>query len=219
MLLFGICILAFWPVYFSKLAQTRFMIHLHSLLGMIWIVMLFMQSWLARKRSYKAHRSIGRVSYGIVFLFVITAFMLFHNFLNTHNPFTEAFGARIFLYDFTGIVFLSLAYLFAVTIYKKKSKIHSRLMISTIILMSFPIISRLFLFYGDFGLTTGQSLELSIYILDFTVLAMIIYEKMKGKIYPIYPILLIYMVFQHIGYVYSDKWDGLQFFMSWYAGL
>ena len=117
------------------------------------------------------------------------------------------------------MIYFSAAYLLAISIYKKNLQIHARLMISTIIIMLFPVIGRLFLFYADFGLGPTQILELTIYIIDFIVLALVYFDWRRGKLYPVFPILFGVTIFQHIGYIYSDNWIIWTKFVEWFASI
>ena len=218
-LLFALSIIAFWPVYFSKLGQVRFTLHLHSILAILWILLLITQSWLAKNLAFSRHKLVGKLTYIVAPLFILFSFILFHDFMNSDTTFSKQLGPRITFYDMSGMLYFTAAYILAVTVYKKKMQIHARLMISTIILMMFPVVSRVFLFYADFGMGPVQILELTIYIVDALVLLLIIMDWRKGKIYPVFPILFAVSIFQHFGFVYSDNWVAWRNFLDWFSSL
>lgn len=218
-ILFILSIFAFWPVYFSILNEVRLTIHLHSVIATLWVITLIMQSWLARQKKFKKHKVVGKITYLLVPLFILFTLMLFHDFLNAESTFSQQLSSRITFYDLTGLIYFTAAFILAVSVFKKNIDIHARLMISTIVIMLFPIIGRLYLFYFDLGLSSGDVLELSIYTVDFIVLLMVVSEWWKGKIYPVFPILFGYIIFQHIGYVFSDYWPFWQSFVTWFAAL
>lgn len=214
---FLLAIIAFWPVYFSKLKQVKISIHIHSVLAMLWVLLLIVQSWLARKKEFKKHKKVGKLTYIITPLLVLTTLQLFHGFLNTDSPFNQAFGAPIMFYDFTGLIYFCAAFILGTTVYKKHIHIHARLMVSTIMMMMFPVIGRVFLFYAGFGLGPEEIFKLSLYIIDAIVLLLVIFEWRRGKLYPVFPILLGFTLLQHIGFLYCHEWSWWQSFMDWYA--
>lgn len=216
---FILAIFAFWPVYFSKLQEVRLSIHVHSILAMLWVLLLIVQSWLARKKRFKQHKAVGKLTYLLTPLLVLTTLMLFHSFLNTDSPFTDAFGLQIMFYDFVGLLYFMTAFILAVSYYRKQIEFHARLMISTIMMMLFPVIGRLFLFYADFGLGPGELLNLSIYLIDAIVLALVIFDFRKEKMNPVFPILLVVTIFQHIGFLFCKNWSLWQSFTEWYAAV
>jgi hypothetical protein len=214
---FILAIVAFWPVYFSKLMEVRIAIHMHSVLAMLWVLLLILQSWLARKKQFEKHKKVGKLTYIITPLLVLTTLELFHSFLNTDSPFNNAFGIPIMFYDFVGLVYFCVAYILGTTLYKKNVSVHARLMVSTIMMMMFPVISRILLFYVDFGYGPEEMLMFSLFIMDAIVVLLVLFECKNGKINPVFPILLAVTISQHVGYLLSENWSWWLTFLDWYA--
>ena len=212
-------LVAFWPVYFARLTEVRLAIHLHVVLAFAWVGLLIAQSWLARQKRFQRHRAVGALSYLVAPLFIVFSVALFHDMLSADTPFSRQFGARIAFYDLSGLLYFTVAYGLAISVYRKAMPIHARLMLSTIVLMLFPVIGRLLLFYVDLGLSPGQALTLSLYIVDAIVLLLVVVEWRRGTLYPVFPVLFGYTVLQHVGYAHADGWALWQAFVTWFAAL
>ena len=51
---------AFWPTYFApKKYETDWHVHLHGIAMFLWMLLLIVQSTLATRRSFEAHRALG----------------------------------------------------------------------------------------------------------------------------------------------------------------
>ncbi len=217
--LFAIAFLAFWPVYFDKLGEVRLNLHMHTLSAMAWMTLLIAQPILALKGRFDLHRKVGKAVYVVAPVFVYFNQVLFHDFLNTQNPFVDQFGLPIFFFDIVGLVYFCLAVTLAVTKYKRQRHIHARLMLSTIVLMLFPVVARVFLFYTDFGLSVSQIFQMTLYLIDALLVILIILEWRQGKVYFVFPLVLAFTLIQHLGYNYATNWPVWQAFANWYAAL
>lgn len=74
-LLLLVSIVGFWKSYFSQLGAPSLHIthHAHGLVMLAWVVLLISQAWLIRARRHSVHRAVGRVSFVLAPLVVITA--------------------------------------------------------------------------------------------------------------------------------------------------
>ncbi|NCP85199.1 MAG: hypothetical protein GW823_09955 [Bacteroidetes bacterium] len=72
-----VALFAFWPRYFGKLfiamdAET----HFHGIIMTLWCVMLIAQGYLIRIKKYPIHKIIGKLSYGLAPLIVISGVII-----------------------------------------------------------------------------------------------------------------------------------------------
>ena len=74
--LFLLSFLAFYPRYFGVLNATPWFVHLHYVLMVMWTVMLVLQPFLIRRRNFDWHRKIGRTSYVLVPIILISGYSL-----------------------------------------------------------------------------------------------------------------------------------------------
>jgi hypothetical protein len=108
-----------------------------------WVVMLFIQPYLIYKGKYKVHRLIGKVSYFIAPLMIISMFLATRlNYLTSIDkmPFKDI--AYIQALNFTAPLIFLLFYSLAI-INKKNVFEHQRYMIGTSFIMLTAIISRI----------------------------------------------------------------------------
>ena len=144
--LFILLQVAFHPTYlqyFPKFKGFNWIHHIHGALMVSWVMMLVIQPYLIYKGKYKTHRLIGKISYFIAPLMLISMFLATRlNYLNTVNkiPFKDV--AYIQALNFiTPIIFL-LFYSLAI-IHKKEVFKHKRYMIGTSFIMLTAVLNRL----------------------------------------------------------------------------
>jgi hypothetical protein len=78
LLLVPLAFLGFYKRYlsqFPEFQETTTYIHIHAAIASIWLFMLIIQPFLIRNRKYKQHRIVGRISY-FVFPLLILSFIL-----------------------------------------------------------------------------------------------------------------------------------------------
>ena len=135
-----IALIAFWPSYLSQIASASGYTHLHALTATAWILLLIAQPAAIRARRPAVHRALGRVSYVVAPLVVVSMVLLAHR--NTSNPaLSEA--DRLGVY-----VPLSLAALFAVSyglaiVTRRTMALHARFMVCTALTLVDPVGVRL----------------------------------------------------------------------------
>lgn len=144
--LFILLQVAFHPTYLQYFPQFKgfnWIHHIHGALMVSWVMMLVIQPYLIYKNKYKTHRLIGKISYFIAPLMLISMFLATRlNYLNTVNkiPFKDV--AYIQALNFiTPIIFL-LFYSLAI-IHKKEVFKHKRYMIGTSFIMLTAVLNRL----------------------------------------------------------------------------
>ena len=77
LLLMPLVLIGFYPTYFAVLLKpTPSIIHLHFSLMAMWVAMLIVQPFLYKYKKLRLHRAIGKVSYVLVPLLLITAYFM-----------------------------------------------------------------------------------------------------------------------------------------------
>ena len=81
--LIGLILIGFWPSYFSKFvngtADFTVYFHFHATMVSTWVFMLIAQPILIRKRKLALHRLIGKLSYIVFPLILISIILLSHS--------------------------------------------------------------------------------------------------------------------------------------------
>jgi len=124
-------ILGFWPRYFSPAAPTAtFGQHFHSFIMLAWILMLIVQPWLIRTRRRSLHRAIGRASFVVGPLVVISALYVVHdNLVKLPQPYPPI-GLSFFWLGLGSALFYAMLFGFGI-FYRKDVQLHARFMAAT----------------------------------------------------------------------------------------
>lgn len=196
LLLVPITFAGFFKTYFAQFPNFEEkigpFIHLHALIASIWILMLIAQPILIFNKKYHLHKKIGRLSY-IIFPLLILSFIphLITKFeTGDISAMFFPIGDSILL-----ILFYSLA------IYnRKKSSRHMRYMIGTALVFLGPTIGRIGpILLGWSGFLTQHILYGLIYMILITL---IFYDKTNNKDYkPYLFIISCFLVHQVIYYL------------------
>jgi uncharacterized membrane protein YozB (DUF420 family) len=72
----ALALLGFWPTYFSKFfdgtADFKFYFHFHATVITLWVASLITQPILIRRKQLKWHRLIGKFSYILIPLIIVS---------------------------------------------------------------------------------------------------------------------------------------------------
>ena len=120
--------------------------HSHALFGTLWLVILVLQPALILRGYRLAHRLAGRVSMFIALAFVLSSFLLTHFRV---SRMTDAAFANEGVYIYLP---LAVTVLFATACllgfrWRKSTKVHSRFMLSTALLLVDPVLARILFVY------------------------------------------------------------------------
>jgi len=159
LLLMPLVLIGFYPTYFAVLLKpTPSIIHLHFSLMAMWVAMLIVQPFLYKYKKLRLHRAIGKVSYVLVPLLLITAYFMirfsYYRFIGDmeqristgslqadhHQVLKEAasYEAIAFLY----FAWLGSFYTLAI-INRRPSFVHARYMVAAALTMLGPTVDRI----------------------------------------------------------------------------
>jgi hypothetical protein len=135
-------IVAFWPSYYSRLAnQPSLHHHAHGLAMTAWLALLVAQAALMRSGRKSVHRVLGLMSYVLVPIIVVVTARFAHYTLQQ----VPALGNY-------GLFFLALVLLTLVTfvtlfvlamVYRNRPAVHARFMVATLFPLFTPVTDRL----------------------------------------------------------------------------
>lgn len=138
-LLLPIIFIAFYSSYFIFIPNfpkdISGMIHLHTLVALVWVFMLIVQPVLIRKRKILLHQNIGKASYVIFPLFVITSAVLIGNLIQSEF-------ARFAAIPIGETSIMVGCYSLAIY-FKNRPKLHARFMIGTALVLLGPTLGRI----------------------------------------------------------------------------
>jgi len=186
LLLIPFTFLGFYKTYFNQFANFKenitTYIHLHAIIATIWILMLIVQPILIKNRKNKLHKKIGKISYIIFPLLILSFIPQMIRIINSDNP-------NVLFFPLADSILLTLCYSLGIYHRKNVSK-HMRYMIGTVIVFLSPTLGRIGpLLLGFSDSVTQNILYGIIYVI---LIGLIFYDKKNGKKYQ--PYLLIFTI-------------------------
>ena len=96
----------------------------------LWVLLLISQAWLIRAKQYRIHRWTGRSSFVLVPLIVLVTLMLARESLN-RMPEVTTLAARLDIFFWGQVISFVMAWALAL-MYRRRTPIHMRYMVSTV---------------------------------------------------------------------------------------
>jgi hypothetical protein len=165
-------------------------IHIHAFIASVWIGILIVQPFLIVNKKFALHRKVGKVSY-IVFPLLILSFVpQIIRTANSDNPknlfFSLADSSLL-------IIFYSLA-----VYYKKISSRHMRYMIATTLVFLGPTVGRIGPILLGWSELVTQNIQ---YLIIYLILAsLLFYDRANGKKYQPYVTAICFFIIHQIVY-------------------
>jgi hypothetical protein len=137
--------------------------HLHGMVMMGWVVMLFTQPLLIRLGKMNLHKQVGRLSYVLAPLVVVFIFLINQNaYLNNVSIAGKPVAVSFIALTFPGLLFFSTLYFLAIR-YKHRPALHMRFMCSTAFLFIPPALDRALITYLNLpGFDVGSIILLAL---------------------------------------------------------
>ncbi len=209
--IFAIVVLGFYKTYFGlfpKFENVSSVVHFHAIALILWSFLIVAQPLLIRYKKLEIHRTLGKLSYLLAPIIVLTTMAL------TRQLFFERQGqltvdqnlSKLFL-PVSHMFLFSLFYSLAI-FHKKPSSIHMRYMIVASFVVLAPAIARI-----NFS-WTGQELDpliVSYVFTDVLITFLIVYDWYHKKIYQPYFIALVLFMTVHFSTFYLTE---TQFWLS-----
>jgi hypothetical protein len=139
---FGFILIAFWSSYFSILGQDMtFYVHFHGIFMTLWCLVLIAQAFLIRVKKYRVHTIVGKASYLIFPILVLSTILLIHATVRKSQ--VVNFGTYFSMALMVNATIV-LVIIYGLGIYFQKDRFtHARYMICTIFPLFTPITDRI----------------------------------------------------------------------------
>lgn len=190
-LLIPLTFLAFFKTYFNQFPifedNITTYIHLHAVIASIWILMLIVQPILIRNRKNKLHKKIGKISYIVFPLLILSFIPQMIRIINSDN-------LNVLFFPLADSILLSLCYSLAIYYRKNVSK-HMRYMIGTAIVFLGPTIGRI----GPLilGLSENVTQNSQYGLIYLILIGLILLDRKNGKNFqPYLQILGVWIIHQ-----------------------
>jgi len=208
----------FWVTYFTRPPGTyNIWEHVHGLAMFGWCIMLVSQSFLIRNNRRSLHRTLGKISFLLAPLVVISTIFLANYKLNVRQLNNE--GLYIFGLQFFIVVLFGYFYTMAM-IRRRQPDTHARWMICTAFTMLDPIFARIIAvnFY-QVPFETGIIQWMTFAFIDLIVIFLVVRDwKSSGRRDVFLNALAVFVVAQ---IAMLTVWDTAPWkaFASWFAEL
>ena len=214
---FALALVAFWPTYLSRPAESSPYTHLHAATAAMWMMLLVAQSWAIGARRVALHRGFGKASYALAPVLIVSILLLAHDRISGIPGEAYALQTYILWLQLSLAVLFALSYGLAIWTRRSVAR-HSRFMVCTALTLVDPVVIRL-MFWADptpewnyqwatFGLT------------DLIFLVLIWLERSNRAGRRVFPAMLfIFVLFQIpalFGLTDGPLWQG---FAHFYASL
>jgi hypothetical protein len=141
--LFALTLVAFWPSYIAVAPSTLSSYHhLHAATSTAWLVLLIVQPILALSGRIDIHRALGRTSYILMPLVLLTFIGLAHSMMQGKTGMELEIEVFLAYVRLIGGASVAIFYALAV-IYRRNTPIHARLMLCTGLPLIEPVANRL----------------------------------------------------------------------------
>ena len=135
----------FWTTYFSHLFdQPHLRVHVHGLAMLSWLVLLVLQPLLIRSGNRALHRTIGKLSYVLVPIIVVSTLSFAHSQLAAEGL---TVGRRyLFALQLALLIIFVATYGLAI-FHRRTPMVHARYMVCTGLALVPPILDRILFFH------------------------------------------------------------------------
>jgi FtsH-binding integral membrane protein len=163
-------------------------IHIHAVIASVWILILIAQPLLIRNRKNKFHKKIGKISYVLFPLLILSFIPQMIRIINSDNP-------NILFFPLADSLSLTLFYSLAIYHRKNVSK-HMRYMIGTALVFLGPTIGRI----GPriLGLSENVTQNSQYGLIYLILIGLIIFDRKHQKNYQPYLIILSIWIIHQI---------------------
>ena len=193
-LLVPLTFLGFYKTYFKQFPEfeenINTFIHLHAIVASIWILMLIVQALLIRNRKNEWHKLVGKISYLIFPLLILSFIPQMIRISNSDMP-------EFLFFPLADGILLTLCYALAIY-YRKNPALHMRYMIGSALVFLGPTIGRIGPYI--FGLSNELTQNIQYSIVYLLLGGLIFLDLRKGKKFKPYFIIFTTWVIHQIAF-------------------
>jgi hypothetical protein len=190
-------------MFFPSFKGFGYMHHIHGLLMMTWIFMLIVQPLLIREGKLSLHKAIGKASYIVVPLLLLSIFMvtkISYDKVISVAPQQANSGIALNI-----PALFAFAVLYGLAIWKKKkSRIHMRYMLGTSLLMIGPGLGRALIVY--FHVPFPDAVLYSYYLMMTIAFLLLATDMIQRKPVVPYAITFLMMVLVYLPWQFRDHY-------------
>lgn len=212
-----VALVAFWPTYLSRLGVSSGYTHLHAILATVWLLMLIVQPVLIRRRRLEWHRALGRFSYALAPVIVMSVILLSHSRITGLEGQAFAIQSYVLWLQVSLVGLFAFSYGLAVAT-RRTMALHARFMICTGLTLIDPVVIRLMFRADPTPAWNYQWLTFGLTDLVLVVLIWLERDAVRGRW--VFPTMLgVFVVAQLPALLQLTDTAPWQSFAHWFAGL
>ncbi len=207
-ILFAFVVCAFTRSYIAlspTFSNVSVVYHFHGVMMLSWMLLLIVQPFLIRYKIYKWHKFLGKVSYLLVPLIVVSIFLVSkEKYIRLSSSISKEENIGMIALNIPGMVYFAFLYLLAM-INRKNGASHMRYMIATALFVFGPAAGRALEFYAGFSF--DNSVFYSVLLIEIFTVILLIYDWIKKVPFLPYLVTLLFLLAFHITWVFkSSQW-------------
>ena len=213
-----IAFFAFWPTYFSPgLGASVSYVHFHAATATLWMIALIAQPWLIRSHRYDLHRAVGRLSFVLVPVLLISMILLANFRIRNVRPEDYAIQTYVLYLQVSLLVVFAVAYGLSM-LYRRQTDIHARFMVCTGLTLVDPVFARLFFWIHPDSVMLHQWFTFG--LTDLILIALIWRERRNIKDRWVFrSMLCLFVVAQIPALLAWTNWPIWQSFAAWFRSI
>ena len=217
--LFGAALIAFWPMYLSKLPHgaDRYT-HLHAIVMTVWVALLIVQPLLIRSRQRRLHRALGSLSYVLVPVIIAASLALTHFRARAMDEAAFLAEGRFVYLPLAAAALFALAWVLAIA-YRSTPALHARYMICTGLTLIDPVVARIAFFHFPPLANPLHYQALGYGLTDLVLLVLIARERGERQGRAAFPLMLAVFATVHVLWFTAAQGPGWLAFVRWFRAL
>lgn len=216
---FGLLVIlaGFYNSFLMKFGTTDNRHQFHGLAALSWMLLLIVQPMLTGKGMLKWHRVLGKISFVLVPFVVLSVFIMEQTMIASREHYPPNSVYQLAFVDFLSLIQFLYFYVMAI-VSRHKIQEHARYMAATVFIFIIPGLGRL-LFLVPAINSFNRTLNVSYFLTELALLALIWDDHRSGKIRKPYVIALALFVVQHVLLNFIVGYQPWERLMNAYAGL
>jgi hypothetical protein len=200
---FALVMLGFYKPYFGLFPHfdktINAVVHIHATALILWVVLLVVQPALIRYKKISFHRLLGRFTYFLVPLIIVSSIAVMNKQYNEgiEQKMTHAESLKTLFIPFAELLLFTSFYILAI-VHKLNVAFHMRYIICTALILITPSLARVTGFWFD--IRQFSSYRISFLVSDFIVIILILFDRQKKLNYQPYFVALILFLIFHISW-------------------
>ena len=208
----------FWVTYFTRPTETLVPFHhIHGAAMFAWCLMLILQSFLIRTNRRGVHRLLGKLSYLLAPLIVLSTIALGNVTLNVRGLTDEG----LYIFALQGFILSQFIVSYSLAIKnRKRPDVHARFMICTAFTLLDPIFARVLLVnFIHVEFSTGIIQYFTYGFIDLVLIILAVWDWKSHDRRDVFLPMLFFFIATQLPVFFVLKWSAWEAFASWFMKL